>query len=125
MSITKALAIGFSMAVTTGSALAAGEWSSFTDRVQESQGIGQASGTNVAQEVVAAEPAAPNETGSFIARVEASQGINTSDQATSEASSAAAIPGEATSFISRVVASQGVGLEGTGQGAAAGEPSSR
>jgi hypothetical protein len=125
MSISKMLAIGVSMAVTAGSALAADELPSFTDRVQQSQGIGQERGSNVAQEVVAGEPTAPNETGSFIARVEASQGINTSGPATLVASEATAIPGEATSFISRVVASQGVGLEGTGQGAAAGEPSSR
>ncbi len=118
MSVSRMFATGFSVVAavcsTTGSAMA-NEWSSFTVRVQESQGI--AKGPTAREEQTrpyagTAEAAGAGEATSFIARVEASQGINTSGTGAREGRVAPAITGEATSFIARVEASQGIRTSG-------------
>jgi hypothetical protein len=95
---------------------AADERSSFTDRVQQSQGIART------EQVTTTEPAVVGEATSFIARVMTSQGIRSSGLEARE--SAPAIEEEATSFIARVVANQGIAT-GTEEGAASGEPSTQ
>ena len=110
--------------VAAGSARAMDRWS-FTDQVQEYQGIAQARAGGGEQAYATSEAAAPTETGSFTDRAAAWQGLDLA-AARSEAlaASPAAAELEATSFITRVEAFQG--LEQTAsEGAAAGEPSTR
>jgi len=129
MSISKTIAMSLGVALMTGPTMAAAEWPSFTDRVQESQGIGQMHESRgeqgyTSQEYAASESAVPTETGSFTDRVLASQFPERAPQAREEYRSVA-IPSEATSFTSRVQMSQGIGQAGAEEGAAAGEPSTR
>ncbi len=126
MSISRIVAISFSMAVgAMGSAMATDEPASFTDRVQQSQGIGHVSGAPMEQTPAATGAAATSDAASFIARVMASQGIGPSSPERGEAYGAPLITGEATSFITRVMASQGIRPVGAEQGSAAGEPGTR
>ncbi len=123
--MSKILAGAFVFAlVAAGSAQAMDRWS-FTDQVQEHQGIAQARAASGEQEYVASEPAAPTETGSFTARVAGWQGLKL-DTEPGEAIAAAAPSTEleASSFTSRVQAFQGIG-QVSAEGAAAGEPSTR
>jgi hypothetical protein len=117
MSTSSVLAVSFSMALAAvGPARAADERSSFTDRVQQSQGIART------KQVTTTEPAVAGEATSFIDRVVASQGIRS--RGLEARDSAPAIAGEATSFITRVVTNQGISTD-TEEGAASGEPSTR
>ncbi len=125
MSTSRMLAISFSMAVGATGSATADERASFTDRVQQSQGIAHVGGARMEQAPATTEAAAAGEAASFIARVVASQGISPSRPATREAYGAPVITGEATSFITRVMASQGIGPVGADQGSAAGEPDTR
>jgi hypothetical protein len=117
MSKSSVLAVSFSMTLAAmGSTRAADERSSFTDRVQQSQGVART------EQVTRTEPAVAGEATSFIARVMASQDIRSTRL--EAGASAPAIEDEATSFISRLVANQGLAAE-TEEGAASGEPSTR
>jgi len=129
MSMSKMMAMSLGLALMTGPTMAAAEWPSFTDRVQESQGIGQMHESRgeqgyTSQEYAASESVAPTGTGSFTDRVLASQFPERAPQAREEYRSVA-IPSEATSFTSRVQMSQGIGQAGAEEGAAGGEPSTR
>src|SRR5512138_573540 len=123
--MSKILAGAFVFAlVAAGSAQAMDQWS-FTDQVQEHQGIAQARAASGEQEYVASEPAAPTETGSFTARVAGWQQLKLSMEPNEAVAAApASTELEATSFTNRVQAFQGIG-QASAEGAAAGEPSNR
>ncbi len=124
MTISRVFALSFSVAVAAmGSAQAADEWSSFTDRVQQSQGIWQARGARMEESYSSAETAVPSEAASFFARIDVYQDAKRT--ATEAREGTPAISSEATSFTSRVMASQGIGWVGAGQGAAGGESGTR
>jgi peptidoglycan hydrolase-like protein with peptidoglycan-binding domain len=105
-------AIGFSavatVCLTTGSATAANEWTSFTVRAQESQGVGGRAAREGQGQPHAAGAAVAGEATSFIDRVRASQGKSPSGAEARETYASPAITSEATSFIARVEASQGI-----------------
>ena len=121
MPVPRMFAIGFSAVATvclmTGSATAANEWASFTDRVKESQGVGTRAAREEQERPYAAEVAGSVESASFIDRVRASQGITPSAAEARETYVAPAVTSEATSFIARVEASQGIKTSGELAGA--------
>ena len=111
MSTWRILAVSFTMAVgtTTSPATAADEWSSFTDRVQQSQAV-HVTGARLEQVSTAtAEPSRSGDAASFIPRVVASQGIRPSRPGIGVAHRAPEISADAISFVSRVMAIQGIG----------------
>jgi hypothetical protein len=116
MSKSSVLAVSLSITLAAmGSARAADERSSFTDRVQQSQG---SQGVARTEQVTRTEPEVAGEATSFIARVMASQGLRSTLEA---GASAPANQDEATSFINRVVASQRPAAD-MEEGAASGQP---
>jgi hypothetical protein len=122
MSSWRVVALSVAMAAAgVGSARAADEWSSFTDRAKESQHVGWAAANG--EQAIAATGPAGAEAESFIARVEASQGVRVGAFEGRAPGSAPAFNAEAASFTARAQASQGLpSAELEEEGAASVEP---
>ncbi len=106
----KTLALAVAVAAgASGSAIAASEEPSFTDRVQASQGIAPGSrARGDPMSATAARATVPSEPESFIALVKASQGIGQAGSGAASEDTRTSARGEATSFIVRVEENQGI-----------------
>jgi hypothetical protein len=111
MSVAKMLAVGFGLAGMMSTA-AASEWSSFTDRVEESQLGMRERGAREEEryQPLSEEPGAGSAT-SFITRLEKSQGIHPERaMPMREEYAPVALPREALSFTERAQLSQNPGM---------------
>jgi hypothetical protein len=110
MSAAKMLAAGFGLVGLVSPALAATEWSSFTERAQDSQLMPfmqrEAPAEGMRYEPLSAEPGAGEAT-SFITRAEKSQGIHPERAMRGREYASVVLPSEATSFTDRAQMSQG------------------